>query len=609
LARETAQVCIDSSGARRAGQAFGCRLAVTRSEPIRIGTRGSALAIAQAQLVVDLLSAEGVETSLEIIASDGDRDKSTPLTALGGKGIFASSLQQALHEHRIDLAVHSAKDLPTVRPHGLTIGAVLNRDDPRDVQISRHGVCLADLPANPRIGTSSRRRMAQVLHARPDALAVDLRGNIDSRVRKALETDLDGIVIAAAGLHRLGWHERITEYLDPVLFVPAPGQAALAVEVRSADERLNELVGRIDEPDVRLAIDVERAFLAELGAGCSLPVGAHARTLADGSIELFAMLADESALNPAWRHERLHRATAVEHARSLARELKGNSAGYSSGGSEDLNASQPLLGRTVLITRDVRENDPLAVEIRLRGGVPVISPALTIRTREPNAAEREVLCRFAAGQFNWVVFTSQNAVRSFSEVLDSLAIAAPPGTRVAAIGPTTAAIARDAGFQVDLEPADANGRSLGRALATTLDGPARLLHVCGSLARPDFADVMLSSADVELTEFVAYETFPAIEHDPAVSGRFTRQEIDAITLMSPSAVEGLCAQAGETWAIACEVPAACVGDSTAAIAREMGLQRVLVATAQTASAVAESLEQYFRESGRTAVTSARETNG
>jgi hydroxymethylbilane synthase len=590
---------------------FGCRLTVTRSNPVRIGTRGSALAIAQAQLVADRLSAEGVETSLEIIASDGDRDKSTPLTVLGGKGIFASSLQQALHEHRIDLAVHSAKDLPTVRPHGLTIAAVLDRDDPRDVLISRHGVCLADLPANPRIGTSSRRRMAQVLHARPDAVTVDLRGNIDSRVRKALETDLDGIVIAAAGLHRLGWHERITEYLDPALFVPAPGQAALAVEVRSADEGLSELVARFDDPDVRLAVDAERAFLAELGAGCSIPVGAYARLLADGSLELFAMLADENALNPEWRHESLHRATAVEQARTLARESKGKVPGFASDLSGDSSTGQPLLGRTVLITRDVRENDPLAVEIRLRGGVPVISPALTIRTREPNAAEREVLDEFAAGQFDWVVFTSQNAVRSFSELLDSLAIAAPPGTKVAAIGPTTAAIARDAGFQVDLEPADANGRSLGQALAATLDGPARLLHVCGSLARPDFADVMLSSADVALTEFVAYETFPATEHDPPVSGRFMRQEIDAITLMSPSAVEGLCAQVGETWAIACELPAACVGDSTAAFAREMGLQRVLVAAAQTASAVVESLEQYFRESESrsTAVTSAWETNG
>jgi hydroxymethylbilane synthase len=592
--QEFAQVCPDFADIRDAIDVTGRRAAVSNSTGIRIGTRGSALAIAQAQLVADRLSVEGTESTLEIIASDGDRDKCTPLTTLGGKGIFASSLQQALHESRIDIAVHSAKDLPTVRPRGLSIAAILSRDDVRDVLISRHGLSLAELPSNPRIGTSSRRRMAQVLHVRPDTQTVDLRGNIDTRIRRALETDLDGIVIAAAGLHRLGWQDRITEYLDPSVFVPAPGQAALAIEVRTADRDVFDLITRLDEAEVHLAVDVERAFLAELGAGCAVPVGATARVLPDGAVDLAAMMADEAGLRPRWRRERLPRASAVDEARTIAREMRAIGSGRADVSGPGTLAAQPLLGRTVLITRDCQENDPLAVEIRLRGGVPVISPALRIERRELDSQERALIERFGDGEFNWIVFTSQNAIRSFRDLLDAMAISPPQHVRVAVVGPTTAAAARDAGFRIDLTPPVANGRGLAESLLKEIGGAARILHVCGSLARPEFGDVIRGKRSVVLTDLITYDTLPATGSDPTVAARFLRNDIDAMVFMSPSAIAGLRAQTGEAWARIRDIPATCLGNSTAAAARDMGLRCVLTSPVQTASAVVAALEGHFR---------------
>ncbi|HEV2109689.1 MAG TPA: hydroxymethylbilane synthase, partial [Thermomicrobiales bacterium] len=193
---------------------------------IRLGTRGSALARAQCDLVRKLIRDQhpgiGVETVL--IRTEGDADKHSPLTVIGGRGVFTSALQDALRLRRIDAAVHSAKDLPSQDAPGLRFAAFLAREDPRDVLVSRHGCSLAELPPAPLIGTSSRRRATQIRYARPDARVTELRGNVDTRLRKAHSGPLDGIVLAAAGITRMGWDPQISEYLPLDHFVPAPGQ-------------------------------------------------------------------------------------------------------------------------------------------------------------------------------------------------------------------------------------------------------------------------------------------------------------------------------------------------------------------------------------------------
>lgn len=262
---------------------------------IRLGTRGSALALAQARWVADQLTTHwpGLTVALVVIQTAGDRSQAagTPLAATGGQGVFVKEIEQALLCQEIDLAVHSLKDLATRLEPGLTLAAVPPREDARDVLISRHGVGLAALPPRPRLGTSSPRRAAQLRAVRPDAVIVNLRGNLDTRLRKALTADYDAIVVAAAGLHRLGRAGEITEYLPVEQFIPMVGQAALGLEARADDAATLARLRPLDDAATHAAVRAERAYLATLGSGCAAPVAAHA-TVAAGQLTLRAMIAD-----------------------------------------------------------------------------------------------------------------------------------------------------------------------------------------------------------------------------------------------------------------------------------------------------------------------------
>jgi len=249
------------------------------TKTLRFGTRGSDLALWQTKYVMALL--HEVQPSLhmeyEIIKTRGDHILDTPLPLVGGKGVFTAELEAALHDKRIDCAVHSLKDLPTEQPDGLEIGAIPTRANPADVLISRQGYTLATLPTGASIGTSSYRRAAQLLYKRPDLKMLDLRGNVDTRVRKALtvDGDYDAIVLAYAGLERLGRIDVVSEVLDFEVMLPAPGQGAIAVQTRD-DPALLQSLAPIYHRDTALAVTAERSFLAGLGGGCSVPVAAYA---------------------------------------------------------------------------------------------------------------------------------------------------------------------------------------------------------------------------------------------------------------------------------------------------------------------------------------------
>jgi hydroxymethylbilane synthase len=260
---------------------------------LRIGTRGSALALRQTERVVELLNHyyPDLTCDVQIVSTAGDRDKQTSLKVIGGQGVFAKELQLALTNDEIDIAVHSVKDLTSVLPAGLTLGSILEREDPRDVVISSIG-SLEQIPAGSTIGTSSRRRIALIKRLRPDLEIADLRGNIDTRIRKATEGPLDAAVIAAAGLNRMGWQKQIREHLEIEEFVPAPGQGALGVEVCEDNQAARELLTPLHEHSTALEIESERAFLREVGGGCTSPIGANARI--DGEVATFTgMLATE----------------------------------------------------------------------------------------------------------------------------------------------------------------------------------------------------------------------------------------------------------------------------------------------------------------------------
>lgn len=254
---------------------------------IRAATRGSALAIWQTEHVSALLHAVDPSIDVEVVVLDteGDRRRNVPISELGGKGVFAKEVQAAVLDGRADIAVHSAKDLPSVTVGGLVLAALPERGDPRDALV---GAGLGDLPPGARLGTGSNRRRVQLAHVRPDLVFGGLRGNMQTRLNKAV--DFDAIVVAAAALQRLGLDGHITELLDPQVMVPQVAQGALGIECRAGDGPLRELLARIEHRETRLCVDAERAFLAELGGDCDLPAGAHA-TRVDGRLRLDAVLA------------------------------------------------------------------------------------------------------------------------------------------------------------------------------------------------------------------------------------------------------------------------------------------------------------------------------
>lgn len=255
---------------------------------LRLGTRSSALALAQAGGVAATIIAElGREVELVSVQTQGDLSTAA-ISSMGGTGVFVTALRDALLRGDVDVAVHSYKDLPTAPADGLTIAAVPRREDARDVLIARDGLTLGELPSGSRVGTGSPRRTAQLLALGLDLEVVPIRGNVDTRIRKVADGELDGVVLARAGLARLDRLDEITETIDPLQMLPAPAQGALAIECRADDHEVRELLAALDDPDTRAAVDAERALLAALEAGCTAPVGAMAEVAeGDDGPEIF----------------------------------------------------------------------------------------------------------------------------------------------------------------------------------------------------------------------------------------------------------------------------------------------------------------------------------
>jgi len=261
--------------------------------PIRIGTRGSQLALWQAKWVSRAIqeAEPALDVELVEIKTRGDKILDVPLAKVGGKGLFVKEIEEALLDGRIDVAVHSMKDMPAQIPDGLCIGAVPKREAPQDVLIARSVDRLSELPKGARIGTGSLRRGAQLRFLRPDVAICPLRGNLDTRLKKLETEGLDAIVLAAAGVRRLGLAERITEILDEEIMLPAVGQGALCIEIRENDPRIRDRISRLDDPETRTVVDGERAFLARLEGGCQVPIAAHGR-LVVGRLFLTGLVAD-----------------------------------------------------------------------------------------------------------------------------------------------------------------------------------------------------------------------------------------------------------------------------------------------------------------------------
>ena len=262
-----------------------------------LGTRGSVLARRQSDIVIEALRsvAPDVEVEVQTLHTEGDRRQDVSLDAIGGQGVFVKDIEQRLQRREIDIAVHSLKDMPAEAPAGLTIAALLPRADARDALVSRDKLRLAALPAGARIGTDSRRRSVQLTALSPNVFVDSIRGNVDTRIAKVMSGDYDAVVLAAAGLERLGRLDEASEVFEIDDMLPAPGQGVLAIECRADDAEVIDLLRRIDDAPTRAAATAERAFLRTLGAGCRLPVGAYAEGV-DGRLRLRGLLANDDGV-------------------------------------------------------------------------------------------------------------------------------------------------------------------------------------------------------------------------------------------------------------------------------------------------------------------------
>jgi hydroxymethylbilane synthase len=295
--------------------------------PLRIGTRGSLLAQWQANFVrTQLFQRTGTDAEIVVIKTSGDRFEHAPVNQIGLKGIFIKELEEALLSGQIDLAAHSAKDVPTETPGGLTFPAVCKREDVRDCLVAAAGATLASLRQGARVGTSSLRRQSQLRHLRPDLDLRDLRGNVDTRLRKVESGEYDAVVVAKAGLDRLGWSHRISEVLAPEVCLPAVGQGAIAIETRTTDREIFDVVGTLDDDETRWAVVAERTLLAALQGGCQVPIGAWAR-MERGQLVMDACVASIDGADYFRERDAAPREQAVELGHNLAQRLLQSGAG------------------------------------------------------------------------------------------------------------------------------------------------------------------------------------------------------------------------------------------------------------------------------------------
>jgi len=545
---------------------------------VAIGSRGSALALAQARLVDEALRHEGHASRVVIIETDGDRR--APDTAWG-EGAFVAAIERALLDGVVDVAVHSAKDVPTDQDPRLRIAAYLPRADPRDALVVRTDSTerrLADLPPGSRIGTDSPRRTGFLLARRPDLVVQPLHGNVDTRLRRLDAGESDALVLACAGLDRMGLGDRISERLEPDIVPPAPGQGAIAVQVRCDDERMLAVTAAIDDPQTRLAVEAERAFLRASGGGCRAPIGALA-IVVDDELELLGGYASPDGTRTAISRRRGPVASGEALGRGLATELDSSARIRAPLGDAEPEGRRSM-PRRVLVTRAAEQSKELMSALRGAGLDPVPVPAIAIESTPPggnvDAAARRI------HTYTWVVITSGNGARALLDAAER--IPGEPGTASwAAIGPTTRRAIEQAGIEVGFQPSRASGIAMGAELPVATGD--QVLVVRGDLADEELATA-LRARGAEVDDVVAYRTREAPETSRELLRTAAEGPIAAAVFTSGSTVRGLVAL-GQAESIDVRVfPAVCIGPETADEARAAGFRVLAVSRTPGSAALA-----------------------
>jgi hydroxymethylbilane synthase len=550
---------------------------------LRIGSRGSKLALWQANWVKQQLEARGTPCRIEIIKTTGDKITDVPLAKVGAKGLFTKEIEEALLDGRIDLAVHSLKDLPTEVPPGLKIAAIPEREDPRDALVGRR---LENLPAGSKVGTSSLRRVAQLRAERPDLVIESVRGNLDTRLRKLSEGQYDALVLAAAGLSRLGWAERIAECFPVESMCPAPGQGALAIETREEGDAAR-VCRSLDHAPARTAVEAERAVLAALGGGCQVPIGVYGRVVNE-RLELVAFVGLPDGSRVIRRSASGRASDALGIGRELASEL------LRAGAREILQevygvSALPLVGTRIVVTRAQAQAGELSAKLLALGAEVVEFPAIEICPARDYAPFDAAIARIAS--YDWLIFTSANGVRFFLERLAKAgANIGEVRASVCVIGPATRLAAENAGLRVALMPPEYVAEGLVRAFEGRDLAGKRILLPRAAVARDVVpAELARRGALVDVVE--AYRT--ALPRGaPELARRIfaAGAKPDWITFTSSSTVTNFVAAAGSE---ALEgVRVASIGPVTTATARRHGIDVTVEASKFTTDGLIEAMTGY-----------------
>ena len=540
---------------------------------LRIATRKSDLALWQAKSVQTLIERHGHGPSeLVFVTTLGDQDQDAPFSSLDGRGVFTKELEHSLLDGRTDLAVHSLKDLPTTEVPGLRVEAVLSRADRRDVILARREARFdrSPLPLVPgaRLGTSSvRRRVQAALHA-PDLKLLDLRGNVPTRVRKLREGQYDAILLAKAGLDRLGLDlsDLDVTVLDLEVFLPAPGQAALAIEIRSDDDFAKSVVGPLDDARVRMEVEAERGLLNRFAGGCNLPLGAYAECV-DGVV-LHAVYAafDREGKPHAFRSTQRD-STPELAAEAVFADLLEQKSSWA------LRA-KPLAGRTVVVTRPPTAVDGLKEAVEAMGGELLAVPTLAF---EPIATELPVPEARLWERYDWILFTSQNAVIYFTDMCRHK----PVGIKVGAVGRATAGTLRQVGWTVDLVNSGQDGEDFATQFLAAVGPAHRVLWPTGESHRTELPHSLIAEG-VTVEPWPIYRTIL-----PPPEDRVPRSLVHPhwILATSPEAgrrfVEMYGRPEGARWAA--------IGPTTQSAMQELLQEQVLVAREPNLAALAEVL--------------------
>ncbi len=612
-----------------------------------IGSRGSKLALWQANWIkIKLEKAHpGLNVEIDIIKTTGDKLTEASLVQIGGKGVFTKEIEDALIERRVDLAVHSLKDLPTALPEGLHIAAITEREDVRDGLIVGEPLRskvkkIADLPQGARVGTSSLRRRAQLLSARPDLQVLELRGNVDTRLRKLDEGQYDAIILASAGLIRLGFGDRITARIEPEEMLTAVGQGALGIEARIDDENTNAILIPLNHWPTRYATEAERAVLRQLGGGCAVPIAALGRVSKNkssnkkpGKLILEALVADAEGgkqirhrlSGPLAQAEKLGAELAQLMIKAGARELlpkigdefqnkdvpspkpevpiEASEVGESDSGVKRLQekeanktvARPPLAGRRVIVTRSAKQGRELTEGLQGLGAEVIACP--TIEIKDPANWEQLDRALKHLSWYDWLAFTSTNGVEFFLRRLDGLGHgrAELMGHKVCAVGRKTAQKLAEEQITVDLTPERFTADALVEEFIKRFGVRQRLrgarMLLPASQSTRDVIRPALEKVGVYVEVVEAYQTVI-----PATSGAEVTQLIhdakaDYIIFTSPSTVTNL-AVLLETDHLAQQLAktrVACIGPVTAEAAQLYGLEVNIQPEEHTSEAIVKAL--------------------